>query len=283
MRSRSGSRASAAARQRPARRAPRPPTAATSAERTPPPPRRVGWEWPSRTGAAGRQAHGAQGAGRSAPERQPAGRSRGLERWQARELEGRRPSAPEARGPRHGSGRQPAARVERPRHEQQAPRPQRRRRAAGRCVSFARRPFRGGRPVRLTGGLGDAIHALELQQFARVELGDGEARLGSTRTARRPRVPRYRSMPRSRVCALRRRELAASTGQERTSGGRRRNGRLHAVCGPVEVGRRRERLRKPSFPGQTLTPHRASPKEPRHPPEPRTPRWPSWRARPRPR
>ena len=72
-------------------------------------------------------------------------------------------------------GPQPPA-MARPRPAGKAWRPQNLRRGAGPCVSLARGPLRGGGPVRLTDRLGDAIHALKLQQLARVELGDRDAR-----------------------------------------------------------------------------------------------------------
>ena len=277
------SRASAVARRRPERRAPRRPTAATSAARTPPPPRPAGWGWPSPMGAAGRRWYGGRGAERGARERQRVGRSRGLARWQAPKPARRRPSAPgTCAGGRHGLGPQPAAKRARPRPAGKARRPQNLRRGAVLCVSLARGPLRGESPVRLTDRLGDAIHALKLQQLARVELGDRDARRRSARSARRWRVRRYRRLAQWRACVLRRRPPCARTGRGLSGGGRRRNVRLHGVRGPVGLGRRRVRLRDGSLPGRAITLHR-SPTAPRHPREPRALRWPSSRARPRPR
>ena len=249
----------------------------------PPPPRPAGWGWPSRAGEAGRRRYAARGAERRARERRRVGRSRGLARWQALKPARRRASAPgTCAGGRHGLGQQPAEKMARPRSSGRARRPQKLRRGAGPCVSWARGPLCGESPVRLTDRLGDAIHALKLQQLARVELGDCDARRRSARAARRRRVRRDRRRAQWRACVLRRRPPCARTGRGLSGGGRRRNVRLQGVRGHVGLDLRRVRLRGGSPSGRTITLHR-SPTPPRPPREPRALRWPSSRARRRPR
>ena len=120
---------------------------------------------------AGRRPYGGREAERGVRERQRVGRSRGLARWQAPKPARRRPSA--SRDVRGRSARFGSATLRR-RWRALGPHGKRDDRrtsdeGAVLCVSLARGPLRGESPVRLTNRLGDAIHALQLQQLARVE------------------------------------------------------------------------------------------------------------------